>query len=142
MIEIISLSPSIIVIIGVLAYRYAIRRKPLPQLGWGLAVVGFVVAFYAPLAMGIWIPDFTGKSRLLGQTADSTGQRLEVVQFWNHVDFYTIELVITKTDGTISRKLIDGDSSKSWMALITVDEAKRTATVMSNGIGYPAVELP
>ena len=142
MIETIFLSPSIIVIIGVLVFRYAIRRKPLPDLGWGVAVVGFVVAFYAPLVIGgVWIPDFTGKSRILGQTVDSTGQRLEVVQFWNHVDFYTTELVVTKTDGTILRKLIDGDSKKGWTARITVDETKRTAAVMINGIGYPEVEL-
>lgn len=141
MIEIIFLIPSIIVIIGLLVFRYAIRRKPLPQLGWMVAGVGLVVAFYAPLAMGVWIPDFTGKIRVLGQAVDSTGQRLEVVQFWNHIDFYTIELVVTKTDGTVSRKLIDGDSKKCWIALITVDEAKRTAGVMINGMGYPPVEL-
>lgn len=141
MIEIISLAPSVIVIIGVLVYRYAIRRKRLPDLGWMVAAIGLVAAFYAPLAMGVWIPDFTGKSRVLGQAVDSTGQRLDVVQFWNHVDFYTIELVVTKTDGTVSRKLIDGDSKKGWIALISVDEAKRTATVAMNGMGYPAVEL-
>ncbi len=142
MIETIFLSPSIIVIIGVLVFRFGIRRKPLPDLGWGVAVVAFVVAFYAPLVIGgVWIPDFTGKSRILGQTIDSTGQRLEVVQFWNHVDFYTTELVVTKTDGTIRRKLIDGDSKKGWTARITVDEAKRTAVVMINGMGYPEVEL-
>jgi hypothetical protein len=141
MIEIIFLVPSIIVIVAVFVCRFAIRRKPFSQLGWMAAGVSLVVAFYAPLAMGVWIPDFTGKSRVLGQAVDSTGQRLEVVQFWNHVDFYTIELVVTKADGTVTRKLIDGDSKKGWIALINVDESKRTASVMINGVGYPPVEM-
>jgi hypothetical protein len=141
MLEIIFLLPSILVITGVLVFRIAIRKEPWPGLVWALAGICLVVAFYAPLAAGVWVPDFTGKHRVLGETVDSTGQRLEVVQFWNHVDFYTIELVVTKTDGTTIRKLVDGDSSKAWIARITVDEAKRTAVVMTNGIGYPPVEL-
>ena len=141
MIEAISLLPLIIVIIGVLVFRFAIRKRSLTQVGWVVAGVSLVVAFYAPLAIGVWIPDFTGKSRIVAETVDSSGQRFQVIQFWNYVDFYTTELVVSKTDGTTSRKLIDGDSSKASRARITVDEAKRTATVEANGMAYPTVEL-
>jgi len=97
-------------------------------------------AILLPLTQGVWIPDFTGIPRTLGQATSAKGERFKVVQYWNHVDFYTTEVQITKTDGSTSVVVIDGDANRNRDAAIALDEFGRMAMVEVDGKGYPAFD--
>jgi hypothetical protein len=86
-----------------------------------------------PLAMGVWLSDISGGSRVLASKTLPSGYAFRVVQYWNHVDFYTTELRITAPDGTTSGEQLDGDDAKSWRVPMSIDESRRVATVTLGG---------
>ncbi|MGL5016543.1 MAG: hypothetical protein ACRDBP_00295 [Luteolibacter sp.] len=121
--------PSLFVIAVAFGYRYVIRRKPLGIRGW-LVSVSLVVflSFFLPLIYGVWLPDVFGKQHTLCSATTSTGYQISIVQYWNHVDFYTTEARIAGPDGVTSLSLLDGDASKAWSATLEVDPSEKSAT--------------
>jgi hypothetical protein len=121
--------PSLFVIAMAFGYRYVIRRKPLGIRGW-LVSVSLVVflSFFLPLIYGVWLPDVFGKQHTLCSATTSTGYQISIVQYWNHVDFYTTEARITAPGGEVSTILIDGDAAKSWSATLEMDPSRTLAT--------------
>ncbi len=87
-----------------------------------------------PLALGIWLPDVMGnRKHTLASAALTNGYAFRVVQYWNHVDFYSTELHVTSRDGRTEVHTLDGDDSKSWRVPLVVTEQGRTATVILGG---------
>ena len=86
--------------------------------------------FVLPMGIGVWLPDvFSGATHTLATTAKD-GYAFRVVQYWNHVDFYTTEVRITHPDGRTEVQTVDGDSSKEWAPVaISVDPARRSVVV-------------
>jgi hypothetical protein len=121
--------PSLVVIALAFGYRYVIRRKPLGMRG-GLASASAVVflSFGLPLVYGVWLPDVFGKQHTLCSATTSTGYQVSIVQYWNHVDFYTTEARITAPGGATSIIPIDGDAAKSWGAALEMDPSQTLAT--------------
>src|SRR5687767_9288454 len=78
------------------------------------------------LLVGVWLPDvvFAPKSTL-AYVALPTGYRFRVIQYWNHVDFYSTELHIISPEGRQEIHTLDGDDSKSWTVPMNVDESNR-----------------
>ncbi|MES2438481.1 MAG: hypothetical protein V4584_05425 [Verrucomicrobiota bacterium] len=121
--------PSLFVLMLVLAWRFAIHRSSLGIRGWlvpGSLVL--VVSVSLPLAMGVWLPDIFGKQQTLSSATTSSGHRISIVQYWNHVDFYTTEARVTGPDGVTSVSIIDGDAAKSWGAGLEVEPSQKGAT--------------
>jgi len=137
MLELLSLSPLFAVIVGALVTRFVIRR-PFRALGWSVIAALAVGAFFLPLAIGVWIPDFIGTSRTLATATSSSGYSFRVTQAWNYCDFYSTTLCITAPDGRSTNLLLDGDDKKSWSVPIILDESKRTVTV-TLGHGRPKI---
>ena len=81
-------------------------------------------------------------SRTLAHVTASTGSTYDVVQYWNHVDFYTTELRVTLADGTTKVVTLDGDDAKTWSVPLTVDEVRGVATVVLSGHRTRTVSLP
>ncbi len=127
--------PSLCVIAMAFGYRYVIRRKSLGIRGW--LVSAFLALFFSlvlPLAMGVWLPDVFGKAHTLCSATTSTGYQISIVQYWNHVDFYTTEARVTDPDGVTSITVIDGDAAKSWSATLEIDRSQTGATYrIANG---------
>ena len=121
--------PLMIVIALAFGYRYVIHRKPLGMRGWltSASVVVFL-SFGLPLAYGVWLPDVFGKQHTLCSATTSTGYQVSIVQYWNHVDFYTTEARMTAPGGATSIILIDGDAAKSWSATLEMDPSQTQAT--------------
>lgn len=63
----------------------------------------------------------------------SSGYRFRVVQYWNHVDFYTTELRVEAPDGTVSTHLLDADDAKSWRVPLKINASNRTAVITLRG---------
>src|SRR6476620_5481322 len=91
--------PSLFVIAVACGYFYLIHRKPLGIRGWFVsASLAIFLSLVLPLAMGVWLPDIFGKQHTLSSTTTSTGYHVSIVQYWNHVDFYTTEARVTAPD--------------------------------------------
>ena len=136
MLDLIYLSPVFLVLIGTFITRYGIRKTPFSWRCWALSVFLFIGSIFLPLTQGVWIFDFSGKPRLIAK-ASYDEYRFEVVQYWNHVDFYTIELLVIQPDGTIKRNIINEDSKRSRIAAIAFDSKRRIATVSVYDMIYP-----
>ena len=133
MLELVFLSPLLLVIVGVLTFRFAVRRKPFSTTGWITTAFLAMGAVVLPLKWGVWIPDFLGYTRTLAEAQSTTGEHIQIYQRWNYVDFYTTELVVTHPDGSTKKVVLDGDDGKSWRVPISLDETTRTATLTLGG---------
>ncbi len=131
--------PSLFVIAVAFGYRYVIRRKPLGIRGWLVSVsLVLFLSLFLPLVYGVWLPDVFGKQHTLCSATTSTGYQISIVQYWNHVDFYTTEARITPPDGVTSIHVLDGDASKTWGAILEVDLSEKSATFkLPNGRSGP-----
>lgn len=106
------------------------------QLRKTLLIVGllFGALFGLPLLIGVWLPDAIGASEhTLAEQRLASGHTFRVVQYWNHVDFYSTELRVTSPDGSTETHTLDGDDSKSWRLPLVIDEQHHTATVTLGG---------
>jgi len=93
-----------------------------------------VLVLLLPLLIGVWLPDaFFGGTRTLASVSLTNGYTFRVVQYWNHVDFYSTELHVTTPDGHTEIHTLDGDDAKSWRVPLTVDEPGRVASVTLSG---------
>ena len=121
--------PSLIVLTMAFGYRYVVRRKPLGIQGWLVSTsLALFFSLALPSAMGVWPPDVFGTQHTLCSATTSTGYRVSIVQYWNHVDFYTTEARVTDPDGMTSISILDGDASKAWTAIVEIDSAQKDAT--------------
>ena len=121
--------PALIVIGMALAYRFVIHRKPLGTRGWLISTSAtFVLSLVLLTSWGIWLPDVFGKQHTLCSATTATGHRISIVQYWNHVDFYTTEARVIGPDGVTSVTVIDGDASKTWSARLEIDPSQNLAT--------------
>jgi len=101
-----------------------------------LFVIGSIVTggFLLCLSFGVWLPDvFIDCDHILAEKRLPGGDVIQVVQYWNHVDFYSTELVHTSPNGTVRRYVLDGDDDKSWRVPLSVSEWARQATVQLSG---------
>jgi hypothetical protein len=121
--------PTLFVIALAFGYRYAVRRKPLRLRGW-LASASLVIflSLFLPLVYGVWLPDVFGKQHTLCSATTSTGYQISIVQYWNHVDFYTTETRVTSPGGVTAISILDGDASKTWSATLEIDPSQKSAT--------------
>jgi hypothetical protein len=104
-----------------------------------VALVG--AALLLPLLIGVWLPDvFLGRPQKIAslRLADST--EFEVVQYWNHVDFYTTELRCSLADGQRKTWVLDGDDRKRWHIPISVDESAGTVSVAHDGANLKTIK--
>lgn len=98
----------------------------------GILVAAMVLVI--SVAVGVWPPDiFTLKRHSLAEMTTKEGYHFRVVQYWNQIDFYSTEFHVTLSDGSLRAHTLDGDDSKKWRAMITVDEEKRTVAVSFPG---------
>ena len=85
---------------------------------------------FLPLAAGIWLPDvFLARPRILASHDATNGYRFRVIQYWNHVDFYSTELHVISPDGKTDVRTLDGDDLKRWSVPMTVDESSRVVSI-------------
>ena len=98
-----------------------------------LPVMG-VIFLLVPLLVGVWLPDvlFADRPTLASKTL-ANGYGFHVIQYWNHVDFYSTELHVTAPDGRNLVHTLDGDDIKSWRLPLVIEEQHRTATVTLRG---------
>lgn len=87
-----------------------------------------------PLAFGVWVPDIVmGKRRTIAEQTFPDGRVFRVEQYWNGVDFYTTEFVLTGPGEERFASQLDGDDRKSWRVPMTVNVEERTAAVTLRG---------
>lgn len=67
--------------------------------------------------------------RTLASGSSTSGYKFEVIQYWNHVDFYTTELLVDGPDGRREVHVLDGDDRKSWSLPMSIDEVRRVVSV-------------
>ena len=106
------------------------------QLCVSLLMVGLLcgVLLGLPLLIGVWPPDVIRSSEhILAEQRLGSGHVFRVVQYWNHVDFYSTELRVTSPDGSTETHTLDSDDSKSWRLPLVIDETNHTATVTLGG---------
>ncbi|HTI72579.1 MAG TPA: hypothetical protein VMF06_21565 [Candidatus Limnocylindria bacterium] len=93
-----------------------------------------VAIFLLPLVIGIWLPDIFGTPvHTLGSLTLTNGYSFRVVQYWNHSDFYTTDLLVMTPGGKTNVMYLDMDDNKTWQVPLKVDEQKRTITVILSG---------
>ena len=101
-----------------------------------LTIVGviFVALMGLPLLVGVWLPDvLTAPENVLAEQRLTDGYSFRVIQYWNHMDFYTTELRVISPGGQAKTFILDGDDNKSWSLPLMIDEKHRTATVTLRG---------
>jgi hypothetical protein len=86
-----------------------------------------------PLRIGIWIPDvIAAPRRTLAEQTLTNGHSFKVIQYWD-VDFYTMELQHTSTDGSVNKHFLESEGDKSWSVPLILDEKSKSATVILDG---------
>ena len=91
-------------------------------------------AFGLSLLIGVWLPDVIyAREHILAEQRLPSGHLFRVVQYWNHVDFYSTELRVTSPDGRTQVQTLDGDDNKSWRLPLVIDEQHHTATITLGG---------
>jgi len=124
---IILLAPLLVVICVIFSVRAGNLPGPRGVAGWIAASCALVGALGWPLAIGVWPPDvLSGRTFVLASAASQTGDRFQVVHYWNYSDFYTTELEHLSADGTLKVTQIDWDDTKQWSCEVRViDEEKK-----------------
>ena len=93
-----------------------------------------VLVLILPVLIGVWLPDVCfGNAHTLASARLTNGFTFQVIQYWNHVDFYTTELRVTSPDGHTEIHVLDGDDAKSWRVPMVVSEKNRTVTITLGG---------
>ncbi len=117
------------------SFQAAAPRRGAPALRLSLMVGLLVAALLGlPLSVGIWLPDVMGApERTLAERQTSSGQTVRVVQYWNHVDFYSTELRVISPNGSTETQTLDGDDGKTWSVPLVVDEGSKSATITLRG---------
>jgi hypothetical protein len=86
------------------------------------------------LPLGVWLPDvFIPIRHTLASATLTNGYSFRVIQYWNHVDFYSTELHIKSPDGRTDIRTLDGDDWKTWRVPMTLDEEQRVVSVTLGG---------
>jgi hypothetical protein len=99
-----------------------------------IAALLFGAAVGLPLLIGIWLPDVIyAPESILAEQKLASGYTFRVVQYWNHIDFYSTELRITSPNGTTETHTLDGDDIKTWRLPLVIDEKHHTATITLRG---------
>jgi hypothetical protein len=94
-----------------------------------VVVVG-LAAFVICGAHTVWPPDLASpRVHVLGSATATTGDRFQVVQYWNRGDMYTTELEHLAPDGTFTVTQIDWDDAKQWFSRIRLREQEKKASV-------------
>jgi len=83
---------------------------------------------------------FSGRTHTIASLRLSDGSEFEVVQYWNHIDFYNTELRHRLPDGQQQTWVLDGDDHKRWHIPLTVDEAARTVSVPHQGPNLKTIQ--
>jgi len=98
----------------------------------GVVVMCVVMGFSVVSYQIVWFPDvYKTEKRVVASLVTTSGEEIVVRQWWNRVDFYSIELEHT---GPFGKRccLIDADSSKWWTCNLKVGVSK--LDIIHNGI--------
>ena len=80
-----------------------------------VAILSIFAALILCFSHFVWFPDlFKTQKNVLATLVNVNGTRIVVKQWWNKVDFYSVELEHMDENGRIHVSLIDGDSPKWW----------------------------
>lgn len=126
-------SPFLAVVAGEAIVRFGIRRRPFNRFGNKIVAVLAAVAFFLPLAAGVWLPDLLGYKTILASAKSDDGHDFSVEQRWNYADFYTTALHTTNPDGSRSEVVLDGDANKLWNAELSLKQSERLLTISHQG---------
>jgi hypothetical protein len=84
--------------------------------------------------LGVWPPDIVSERvAVLAAAKSDSGERFEIVQFFNGYESYTTQLKQFSQDGAIHTVVIDGDAFKSWTCSVAVDESEKKLTISLPG---------
>lgn len=101
-----------------------------------MAAIGaaFIVALFILTSWQfVWLPDvFTGQKRVVATLAAKSGDVIVVRQWWNRVDFYTVELRHIDQNKKSYYCVIDADSPKWWTCKLRMGASG--VDVIHNGI--------
>jgi hypothetical protein len=101
---------------------------------WIILSIIIAIPLFLVSTFVVWPPDiFTGAHHTVATCSLSNGHSFAVVQYWNHIDFYSTELHHRFPDGHVAVETLDGDDAKSWRIPITVDVQKQVVTVILSG---------
>jgi len=99
-----------------------------------IAVIAVVIAVALYCKRYVWIPDvLLDRTRPVGELGLPTGERIQVLQYWNHGDFYNLDLRHIMADGRRYRCVIDPDCFRVSKCELTMDAAQSEVTVAWKG---------
>jgi hypothetical protein len=82
----------------------------------------FMAVLIAGCSQVVWLPDmFKTDKRVVASLATANGEQIVIRQWWNKVDFYTIEMQHIDKFGKSHFCLIDADSPKWWTCKLRMD---------------------
>jgi hypothetical protein len=125
--------PLLLVMAAASGYRFLFRGRPMGLRDWLATFVALAIAVFLPLDWGIWLPDIPGQHNTLASATTPSGHRITVVQYWNHIDFYTTEARVTAPNGVTTVMVQDDDASKEWSTSIQIDPSQNRATFLLSG---------
>jgi hypothetical protein len=97
-------------------------------------ILGCVLALALMFAISrlIWIPDLWRQGRrVVHAFEDRDGNKYQVMEWWNRVDFYSVEFVHSCSNGATHTALIDSDASKWWSCEIALSKTNQDLIVVT-----------
>lgn len=97
-------------------------------------ILGCLLALVLLFAVSrlIWIPDLWRQGRRIVHTfQDRDGNKYQVKEWWNRVDFYSVEFVHSRSNGATHAALIDPDASKWWSCEIAPSKTNQDLIVVT-----------
>lgn len=129
------LSPLLFVTLVAVSFGWFWRNTTLGIRRWIALACAMPLAAMLPLAAGVWLPDLRGQLSTLDSASARSGHRIEVVQYWNQIDFYTTEIRVVAPDGTSAVTTLDADAGKTWTANIEMHPSQNRALITVPGYG-------
>jgi hypothetical protein len=95
-----------------------------------LGAIALMLGLFGCLSYYVWPPDIiSGRPTILGSVESQDGERFQVIQFWNHNDFYTTQLTHFRPDASTNIAVIDSDDRKEWSCSIRLIEEEKKVVV-------------
>ena len=95
------------------------------------------VAIFAWISQYVWLPDvFTPKLEVVAMCQLPNGDQLEVIQYWNQVDFYNLDLKIIRANGQSYSCVIDPDCNKVWRCEVKPNAVTAQAAIKSGKLTW------
>lgn len=98
-----------------------------------LIVTAIVITLSSVCLFYVWPLDFFGSKKIVTQATTSSGHNFAIAQWWNRVDFYSVELQHISPEGAKYSCIVVADTPKWWSCNMHFTSNANQVEITHNG---------